>query len=312
MQFIATNVEKKSIMSTKNLIYIAGPTGVGKTKLSLELAKRFDTEIISCDSRQFYKEMEIGTAVPTAEELKEVKHHFIQHKSIQEVYTVSDFEKEAIKKLDTLFKRKDTVIMVGGSGMYADAVMFGMDEFPEIPEETRNQINVFYQTHGLKGLQELLREKDPKYYTRVDINNPVRLIRALEVCVASDQPFSSFLGIPRAPRNFVSKMLILHCPRTILYDKINSRVDQMMEAGLEEEARKLVEFKDLSALKTVGYKELFPFIEEKEDLENAISEIKKNSRRYAKRQITWFKKYDNALCFPANTPADEIFSLLEE
>lgn len=312
MQFIATNVEKKSIMSTKNLIYIAGPTGVGKTKLSLELAKRFDTEIISCDSRQFYKEMEIGTAVPTAEELKEVKHHFIQHKSIQEVYTVSDFEKEAIKKLDTLFKRKDTVIMVGGSGMYADAVMFGMDEFPEIPEETRNQINVFYQTHGLKGLQELLREKDPKYYTRVDINNPVRLIRALEVCVASDQPFSSFLGKPRAPRNFVSKMLILHCPRPILYDKINSRVDQMMEAGLEEEARKLVEFKDLSALKTVGYKELFPFIEEKEDLENAISEIKKNSRRYAKRQITWFKKYDNALCFPANTPADEIFSLLEE
>ena len=256
--------------------------------------------------------MEIGTAVPTAEELKEVKHHFIQHKSIQEVYTVSDFEKEAIKKLDTLFKKKDTVIMVGGSGMYADAVMFGMDEFPEIPEETRNQINVFYQTHGLKGLQELLREKDPKYYTRVDINNPVRLIRALEVCVASDQPFSSFLGKPRAPRNFVSKMLILHCPRTILYDKINSRVDQMMEAGLEEEARKLVEFKDLSALKTVGYKELFPFIEEKEDLENAISEIKKNSRRYAKRQITWFKKYDNALCFPANTPADEIFSLLEE
>ena len=312
MQFIATNVEKKSIMSIKNLIYIAGPTGVGKTKLSLELAKRFDTEIISCDSRQFYKEMEIGTAVPTAEELKEVKHHFIQHKSIQEVYTVSDFEKEAIKKLDTLFKRKDTVIMVGGSGMYADAVMFGMDEFPEIPEETRNQINVFYQTHGLKGLQELLREKDPKYYTRVDINNPVRLIRALEVCVASDQPFSSFLGKPRAPRNFVSKMLILHCPRPILYDKINSRVDQMMEAGLEEEARKLVEFKDLSALKTVGYKELFPFIEEKEDLENAISEIKKNSRRYAKRQITWFKKYDNALCFPANTPADEIFSLLEE
>ena len=167
MQFIATNVEKKSIMSTKNLIYIAGPTGVGKTKLSLELAKRFDTEIISCDSRQFYKEMEIGTAVPTAEELKEVKHHFIQHKSIQEVYTVSNFEKEAVKKLDKLFKKKDTVIMVGGSGMYADAVMFGMDEFPEIPEETRNQINVFYQTHGLKGLQELLREKDPKYHITI-------------------------------------------------------------------------------------------------------------------------------------------------
>jgi tRNA dimethylallyltransferase len=312
MQSIAINVEKKSIMSSKNLIYIAGPTGVGKTKLSLELAKRFDTEIISCDSRQFYKEMNIGTAVPTAKELKEVKHHFIQHKSIHDIYTVSDFEKEAIKKLELLFKKKDTVIMVGGSGMYADAVMFGMDEFPEVPEETRNQINVFYETHGIKGLQELLREKDPKYYTRVDINNPVRLIRALEVCVASNQPFSSFLGKPRAPRNFVSKMLILHCPRKMLYEKINTRVDQMMTEGLEEEARNLLAHKDLSPLKTVGYKELFPYFEERETLDHAVSEIKKNSRRYAKRQITWFKKYDNALCFPANTPADEIYDLLEE
>ncbi|MDA9183336.1 tRNA (adenosine(37)-N6)-dimethylallyltransferase MiaA [Flavobacteriaceae bacterium] len=299
-------------MSTKNLIYIAGPTGVGKTKLSLKIAKLFDTEIISCDSRQFYKEMNIGTAVPAPDELKEVKHHFIQHKSIHEVYTVGDFEKEAIKKLDLLFKKKDTVIMVGGSGMYADAVMFGMDKFPEVPDETRNQINVFYKTHGLKGLQELLLEKDPKYYTRVDINNPVRLIRALEVCIASDKPFSSFLGMPRAPRNFVSKMLILHCPRKILYDKINLRVDQMIAAGLEEEAHKLLSYKELSPLKTVGYKELFPYFEEKSDLETAVSEIKKNSRRYAKRQITWFKKYDNALCFPANTPAEEIYSLLEE
>lgn len=298
------------MMSTKTLIYIAGPTGVGKTKTAIALAKAFDTEIISCDSRQFYKEMKIGTAVPTEEELAAVPHHFIQSKSIEEAYTVADFEKEAMATIEKLFDKKDTLIMVGGSGMYADAVMFGMDEFPEVPEEVRNQIRLFYETHGLQGLQELLREKDPKYYTRVDINNPVRLLRALEVCIASDQPYSSFLGQERPVRIFVSKMIILHCPRTVLYDKINARVDQMMKDGLEEEAKALIPFKDHAALRTVGYKELFPYFDGKCSLEEAINEIKKNSRRYAKRQITWFKKYDNALCFPANTTTKEIYGLL--
>jgi tRNA dimethylallyltransferase len=297
-------------MSTKTLIYIAGPTGVGKTKTAIALAKAFDTEIISCDSRQFYKEMKIGTAVPTEEELAAVPHHFIQSKSIEEAYTVADFEKEAMATIEELFDKKDTLIMVGGSGMYADAVMFGMDEFPEVPQEVRNQIRLFYETHGLQGLQELLREKDPKYYTRVDINNPVRLLRALEVCIASDKPYSSFLGQERPARSFVSKMIILHCPRTVLYDKINARVDQMMKDGLEEEAKDLIPFKDHAALRTVGYKELFPYFERKCSLEKAINEIKKNSRRYAKRQITWFKKYDNALCFPANTTTKEIYGLL--
>lgn len=297
-------------MSTKTLIYIAGPTGVGKTKTAIALAKAFDTEIISCDSRQFYKEMKIGTAVPTEEELAAVPHHFIQSKSIEEAYTVADFEKEAMATIEKLFDKKDTLIMVGGSGMYADAVMFGMDEFPEVPEEVRNQIRLFYETHGLQGLQELLREKDPKYYTRVDINNPVRLLRALEVCIASDQPYSSFLGQERPARIFVSKMIILHCPRTVLYDKINARVDQMMKDGLEEDAKALIPFKDHAALRTVGYKELFPYFDGKCSLEEAINEIKKNSRRYAKRQITWFKKYDNALCFPANTTTKEIYGLL--
>lgn len=297
-------------MSTKTLIYIAGPTGVGKTKTAIALAKAFDTEIISCDSRQFYKEMKIGTAVPTEEELAAVPHHFIQSKSIEEAYTVADFEKEAMASIEELFDKKDTLIMVGGSGMYADAVMFGMDEFPEVPQEVRNQIRLFYETHGLQGLQELLREKDPKYYTRVDINNPVRLLRALEVCIASDQPYSSFLGQERPARSFVSKMIILHCPRTVLYDKINARVDKMMKDGLEEEAKALIPFKDHAALRTVGYKELFPYFEGKCSLEEAINEIKKNSRRYAKRQITWFKKYDNALCFPANTTTKEIYGLL--
>ncbi len=297
-------------MSTKTLIYIAGPTGVGKTKTAIALAKAFDTEIISCDSRQFYKEMKIGTAVPTEEELAAVPHHFIQSKSIEEAYTVADFEKEAMATIEELFDKKDTLIMVGGSGMYADAVMFGMDEFPEVPQEVRNQIRLFYETHGLQGLQELLREKDPKYYTRVDINNPVRLLRALEVCIASDKPYSSFLGQERPARSFVSKMIILHCPRTVLYDKINARVDQMMKDGLEEEARALIPFKDHAALRTVGYKELFPYFDGECSLEEAINEIKKYSRRYAKRQITWFKKYDNALCFPANTTTKEIYGLL--
>lgn len=297
-------------MSTNTLIYIAGPTGVGKTKLSLELAKCIDTEIISCDSRQFYKEMNIGTAVPTTKELKEVRHHFIHNKSIKDIYTVVDFEKEAIKKLNLLFKKKETIIMVGGSGMYADALMFGMDEFPEVPKEIRNQINVFYKSHGLKGLQELLRDKDLKYYTRVDINNPVRLIRALEVCLTSKKPFSSFLGKYREPRDFISKIFILECPRKILYEKINSRVDQMMTSGLENEVRKLIDFKELSTLKTVGYKELFPYFENKKSLEDAILEIKKNSRRYAKRQITWFKKYDNSFIISSDTAAEEILSML--
>ena len=297
-------------MSTNTLIYIAGPTGVGKTKLSLELAKCIDTDIISCDSRQFYKEMNIGTAVPTTKELKEVRHHFIHNKSIKDIYTVVDFEKEAIKKLNLLFKKKETIIMVGGSGMYADALMFGMDEFPEVPKEIRNQINVFYKSHGLKGLQELLRDKDPKYYTRVDINNPVRLIRALEVCLTSKKPFSSFLGKYREPRDFISKIFILECPRKILYEKINSRVDQMMTSGLENEVRKLIDFKELSTLKTVGYKELFPYFQNKKSLEDAILEIKKNSRRYAKKQITWFKKYDNSFIISSDTAAEEILSML--
>jgi len=296
----------------KTLIYVAGPTGVGKTALSIKLAKKFDTDIVSCDSRQFYKEMKLGTAVPSAKELSEVPHHFIQHKSIEDTYTVGDFEKEAIAKLEELFKTKDTLIMVGGSGMYADAIMFGMDEFPEVPPEIRNQINVFYQSHGLKSLQNLLMEKDPDYYRKVDRNNPQRLIRALEVCIASNQPYSSFLGKAKPNRSFVSKMLILHCPRTILYNRINERVDKMMAEGLLEEVEQLFPQRELYPLKTVGYKELFPFIEGKTTLEIAVDEIKKNSRRYAKRQITWFKKYDNALCFPANTPVEEIFDLLKK
>ena len=299
-------------MSTKTLIYIAGPTGVGKTKTSIALAKAFGTEIISCDSRQFYKEMKIGTAVPTKGELSDVKHHFIQTKSINDLYTVADFEKEALNTIENIFKEKNTLIMVGGSGMYADAVMFGMDKFPEIPPEIRSQLKVFNETHGIKGLNQLLKERDPKYYNQVDLKNPVRLLRALEVCIASNKPYSSFLGQEREPRSFISKMIVLHCPRTILYNKINKRIDQMIESGLENEVRSLIPYKGNSALQTVGYKELFPYLEGDCTIEEAIKEVKKNTRRYAKRQITWFKKYENAHCFPVNSSVDEIYKLLKD
>ena len=296
----------------KTLIYLAGPTGVGKTKVSIALAKMFNTSIISCDSRQFYKEMKIGTAVPTEKELEEVSHYFIHNRSIKEPYTVADFEKEAIEKIDQLFKKTDVLIMVGGSGMYADSVMFGLDQFPEVSDEVRNQLRLFYQTYGLTGLQELLREKDPKHYARVDRNNPVRLLRALEVCIASDKPYSSFLGQTKEARNFISKMVILHRPRTLLYDKINLRVDQMVADGLVEEVKQLIPYKELSSLQTVGYKELFQHFEGQSSLEEALNEIKKNTRRYAKRQITWFKKYENALSFPADASVDEIYELLKD
>ena len=299
-------------MNEKNLIYVAGPTAVGKTKLSIALAKTFNTEIISCDSRQFYKEMSIGTAVPSMEERDGVPHHFFQHKSVKDIYTVGDYEKDALALIEKLFKKHDTLILVGGSGMYADAVMFGLDQFPLIPAEVRQQLNLFRSTHGIESLQNLLREKDPDYYRKVDRNNPQRLIRALEVCIAANKPFSSFLGKEKKPRSFISKMLILHCPRKILYDNINQRVDQMMANGLEEEVKNNNDLRDYAPLKTIGYKELTEYIDGNITLEKAIDNIKRNTRRYAKRQITWFKKYDNAFCFPANTPVEEVYELLNQ
>ena len=298
------------MMSNKSLIYIAGPTAIGKTKISIELAKKLNTEIISCDSRQFYKELKIGTAPPTQEELSEVKHHFIQNKSINEIYTVGDFEKEAINKINALFNSYDKLIMVGGSGLYADAIMFGLDKFPKIPKEIRDQVNLFYKTHGLIALQELLLEKDPKYYTRIDKNNYVRLIRALEVCIYSGKPYSSFLGKIKGNRKFISKMAIIDLPREKLYEKINKRVDFMIKMGLEKEVKNLFNYRKYPALNTVGYKELFSFFEGKIKFEEAINEIKKNTRRYAKRQITWLKKYENAMYFKNNMPIAEIYNSL--
>lgn len=297
-------------MKNKQLVYIAGPTAVGKTRLSVELAKHFETEIISCDSRQFYKEMEIGTAVPTAAEMDGVPHHCIQHKSIQDTYSVGDFETEALGILDRLFETKDVVFMVGGSGLYADAVMTGLDQFPPIPNEIREQIRFFYNSHGIESLQDLLRQNDPKHYTQVDKQNPKRLMRALEVCMASGKPYSSFLGQPKAERSFTSKVIVLHCPRTVLYERINHRVEEMIAAGLEAEVKALEPHKNLNALKTVGYNEFFQYFDGQVSLEECIGEIQKNTRRYAKRQITWFKRYEEGYIFPNNTPIDQFFEYI--
>lgn len=295
----------------KYLITIVGPTAIGKTALGIQLAQHFDTEIISCDSRQFYKEMAIGTAVPSVEELKTVKHHFIQHKSIFAPYSVGDFERDAISKLEAIFKDHNVAIMVGGSGLFVNAVLNGLDEFPDVPEEIRKDLNLLYEQNGITALQEKLKVLDPVHYKKVDINNPQRVTRALEVCIASGQPYSDFLNKKKTERPFRSVMIGLTADREIIYHRINQRVDIMVENGLIEEARKLFPHKTLNALQTVGYRELFSFFDGTFTKEFAISEIKKNTRRFAKRQLTWFKRNEETLWFDYKTPAKEIIQHIE-
>ncbi len=299
-------------MSEKALLAVVGPTGIGKTALGIQLAKHFNTEIVSADSRQFFKEMEIGTAVPSKEELEQAPHHFIQHKSIFEPYSVGDFEKEALSLLEDLFQKKDMVVMVGGSGLYVDAVISGLDEFPVVDPEIRSKLNRRLEDEGLQSLQKELKQKDPEYYKSVDLENPHRLIRALEVCVASGKPFSSFLDKPRAARPFKSFYIGIDAPRETIYERINTRVDLMMEAGLLKEAENLYTNKDLNALQTVGYKELFEYIEGNCSLEFAISEIKKNTRRFAKRQLTWLRKNDAILWVPYNAEPEEVLRMVTD
>lgn len=299
-------------MSEKVLLAVVGPTGIGKTALGIQLAKHFNTEIVSADSRQFFKEMEIGTAVPSKEELEQAPHHFIQHKSIFEPYSVGDFEKEALFLLEDLFQKKDVVVMVGGSGLYVDAVISGLDEFPEVDPEIRSKLNQRLEDEGLQSLQKELKQKDPEYYKSVDLENPHRLIRALEVCQASGKPFSSFLDKPRAARPFKSFYIGIDAPRETIYERINTRVDLMMEAGLLREAENLYANKDLNALQTVGYKELFEYIEGNCTLEFAISEIKKNTRRFAKRQLTWLRKNETILWVPYNAEPEEVLRMVTD
>ncbi|MGA1227445.1 MAG: tRNA (adenosine(37)-N6)-dimethylallyltransferase MiaA [Tamlana sp.] len=292
--------------NTKYLISIVGPTAIGKTTLSIKLANHFNTEIISADSRQFFKDMHIGTAAPSEDELLAAKHHFIQHKSIQDDYNVGAFEKDALQCLTTLFKKHDVVIMVGGSGLYVDAVTKGLDDFPEIDKTFRDTLNNDFKTKGLEYLQQQLNELDKTSFESIAIDNPHRVIRALEICIGTGKPYSSFLSKEKNKRPFKTISIGLTANRDIIYSRINERVNIMMKNGLLDEVTKLLPYKNLNALNTVGYKELFNYLDGKWELDFAISEIKKNTRRFAKRQLTWFKKNEEMLWFDYTTESESI------
>lgn len=279
-------------MSDKNktLIVIAGPTASGKTAFAIELAKALDTVILSADSRQFYKEMSIGTAAPTAEELRQAKHYFVHHISIEDKYDVADYEHDVIQLLDELFKTHDVVIMAGGSGLFIDAVCNGIDAMPDVEPEIREKVEKLYQDKGLHGLQETLQRLDPDYYAIVDQQNPRRLQRALEVCYQTGMPFSSFRSGNTAKRDFDIKKYALLWDRQELIKRIDRRVDLMMEQGLLDEAKALYPKRHLNALNTVGYKELFAYFDGDCSLKEAMEQIKIHTRQYAKRQMTWLRK----------------------
>ncbi|ROI00700.1 tRNA (adenosine(37)-N6)-dimethylallyltransferase MiaA [Chryseobacterium daecheongense] len=274
----------------KNLISVVGPTGIGKTRLAIDLAKHFNTEIISCDSRQFFKEMKIGTAAPSEEELAEAPHHFIGSLSVQDYYSIGQYEEDALKKLNELFEKHDTVILVGGSMMYEKAVLEGLNDLPEANAENQEKLQNILDSDGIEKLQEILKVLDPEYYAVVDIHNHRRLLRAIDVIWQTDTKYSELIAVSQDSRDFNVIRIGIEAPREELYDRINRRVEIMMEKGLLEEARRLEEFKDLTALNTVGYSELFKYFDGEWDLDFAVSEIKKNSRRYAKRQLTWYRK----------------------
>ncbi|MDA8630327.1 tRNA (adenosine(37)-N6)-dimethylallyltransferase MiaA [Flavobacteriaceae bacterium] len=296
----------------KNLIYIAGPTGVGKTDLSLEIAKKFNTDIVSCDSRQFYKELKIGTSPPSNSQLKEVKHHFIHNKSIHDLYNVGKYEKEAITVINDLFKEKDNLILVGGSGLYADSIMFGIDDFPDVPLDIRNNIIADFKSGGIEIIQNKLKKLDPEYYEEVDLSNFNRIIRALEVIELTGKKFSSQRTKKEKQRVFKSHVLIIESDREKLYKRINNRVDIMIKEGLEEEAFKLKIFKELNTLNTVGYKEFFSYFDDKLTYTQAVEKIKQNTRNYAKRQITWLKKYTNPVNVYNNQEIESIIIKLNQ
>jgi len=295
-------------MKNKNLIYVAGPTGIGKTKLAIDIAKKFNTEIVSCDSRQFYKELKIGTCPPSFNDLNDIKHHFIHNKSIKDTYSVGDYEKEAIELISEIFKIKDTLILVGGSGLYADSILFGMDEFPNISKEIKEKIQFDMENSGLDYILEELRILDPEYYNKVDKNNIVRIKRALEVIKQTNSKFSSLRTNKKKEREFKSHILILESSRDDLYCKINTRVDKMLENGLENEAYQLMDYKKLNTLNTVGYKEFFKYFDGEMSYNDTINKIKQNTRNYAKRQITWLKKYKDAIRINSNSNANSIIS----
>ena len=298
--------------SKKTLITIVGPTAIGKTSLSILIASHFKTEIISCDSRQFYKEMTLGTAVPEKEELAAVPHHFIQNRSVFEDYNVGAFERDALNVLDRLFKKHNIVVMVGGSGLYVKAVLEGLDDFPKIDPSIRLELKQVLKTEGIIPLQNQLKKLDITTYNTIDKDNPQRVIRALEICIGTNLPYSSYTRNSKKKRKFNSIIIGLSGEREKIYERINRRVDQMLENGLIDEAQKLYPNKELNALQTVGYKELFSFFEKKTTKDEAIQEIKKNTRRFAKRQLTWFKKDSNIYWFDFETDTSKLLKKIED
>lgn len=294
----------------KHLIIIAGPTAVGKTALAVDLARHFGCPVISADSRQFFKEMSIGTAKPTAEEMQNVPHEFVDHISIHESYNVGQYERDAIARIEALFRTHNELILVGGSGLYINAILNGVDAFEEIPAEIREQLQAAYAEKGITYLQDLLKEQDPAYYAQVDLNNPQRLMRALEVSLHSGKPYSSFRTKEKKERSFEAIPLLITTERGILYDRINRRVDAMMASGLLDEVKALYPHKQLNALNTVGYKELFDFLDGKISVEEAVAMIKQNTRRYAKRQLTWFNNQGNFESFGPGD-AEKIIAYLD-
>ena len=295
----------------KHLIIIAGPTATGKTDLAIHLASHYHTEIISADSRQFYQEMTIGTAKPTDQQLAKIKHHFINSLNINQEYSVGIFEKEAIQVLNQIFKTNDVAIMAGGSGLFIRAVCEGLNKFPKVSQEIKTKLDQQFQEHGLVFLQKELQEKDPIYYNQVDIMNPMRLLRALSVIRASNRPFSSFLNQKKEKRAFQPIYILLQMPREQLYERINQRVDYMIAAGLVEEVRELMPYRDTTAMRTIGYQEIIKYFDGDISLNTAIELIKQNSRRYAKRQMTWFRKRPHWQVF-APTEVERLFSFVAQ
>ncbi|NJM16858.1 MAG: tRNA (adenosine(37)-N6)-dimethylallyltransferase MiaA [Bacteroidales bacterium] len=292
-------------MSKKNrLIIVLGPTAIGKTATAIHLAKHFGSDVISCDSRQFYKEMCIGTAVPSAKELHQAKHHFIGHISVKDYYNASMFEMDVLDLLPKLFEINNTAIMVGGSGMYIDAVCQGIDDLPTIEPELRNSLYAKYQQEGIESIRQQLKVLDPEHYKKVDLKNPLRILKGIEVSLMTGKPYSSFLNKPSKTRDFSIIKIGLQTNRDMLYKQINNRVDTMIKAGLIEEAREIMPLRGYNPLKTVGYRELFNHFDGVWTLDKAIDEIKKNTRHYAKRQITWFNRYGDINWFATNKIED--------
>ena len=295
----------------KRLISIVGTTGIGKTRLAIDLANHLDTEIISCDSRQFYREMKIGTAMPTQAELAEAKHHFVGNLSIKDYYSIGLYEHEALEKLNQIFSEKDVAIMVGGSGMYEKAVVEGLNDLPEADEENQKKLIDIFETQGIEPLQKLLSELDPAYFSVVDKDNSRRLLRAIDIIWQTGKTYTENLSLPKIQRNFETVRIGIQAPREIIYERINRRVDMMMENGLLDEAEGLISDRDKVALQTVGYSELFKYFDGEWDLDFAVSEIKKNSRRYAKRQMTWNRKLENVNWVNYDNSLKEALSLLK-